>query len=171
MPQRARFCMACGAPLAAVREEGQVRRRCRRCGWTFYDNPVPAVLGIAERGQRVLLARRAAPPHRGTWDLPGGFLEAGETPERALVRELREELGVRATAGRFLGFFTDTYGPGGMPILAAVYRVRLAGEPRAMSDVSEVRWFPRRRLPLREIAFPAMRRALAAYGRGALRLP
>ena len=91
MPQRARFCMACGAPLAAVREEGQVRRRCRRCGWTFYDNPVPAVLGIAERGQRVLLARRAAPPHRGTWDLPGGFLEAGETPERALVRELREE--------------------------------------------------------------------------------
>lgn len=163
--------MACGATLARVSEEGRLRRRCRRCGWTFYNNPVPAVLGVAARRGMVLLARRAAPPHQGTWDLPGGFLEAGETPERALMRELAEELGVRATATGLLGFFTETYGPGGIPILAVVYRVRLAGEPRAMSDVSEVRWFPRRRLPLREIAFPAMRRALAAYGRGAPRLP
>src|SRR3990172_2657357 len=121
VPQPARFCMACGPPLAAVREEGRARRRCRRCGWTFYNNPVPAVLGIAERGQRLLLARRAAPPYRGTWDLPGGFLEAGETPERALARELREELGVRALAPRFIGFFPDSYGAGGMPVLAAVY--------------------------------------------------
>ncbi|OGK77760.1 MAG: hypothetical protein A2X52_08070 [Candidatus Rokubacteria bacterium GWC2_70_16] len=171
MSQHPRFCMACGGRLATVREEGRLRLRCRRCGWTFYNNPVPAVLGIAERGGRVLLARRAAPPYAGTWDLPGGFLEAGETPERALARELREELGVRALAPRFIGFFTDSYGAGGMPVLAAVYRVRLAGEPSAMSDVSEVRWFPRRRLPLRGIAFPAMRRALRAYGRGAARLP
>ncbi len=171
MPERARFCMACGAGLASVREEGRVRRRCRRCGWTFYDNPVPAVLGVAERRDEVLLARRAAPPHQGTWDLPGGFLESGETPERALLRELGEELGVRARADGLLGFFTERYGPGGIPILAVLYRVRLLGEPRAMSDVSEVRWFPRRRLPLREIAFPAMRRALAAYGAGAMRLP
>ncbi|MBI2524871.1 MAG: NUDIX domain-containing protein [Candidatus Rokubacteria bacterium] len=163
--------MACGRRLASVREEGHARRRCPRCGWTFYNNPVPAVLGIAERGGRVLLARRAAPPYEGTWDLPGGFLEAGETPERALLRELREELGVGTLRPRFIGFFVETYGAGGMPVLVAVYRVRLTGEPRAMSDVAEVRWFPRRRLPLREIAFPAMRRAVRAYGRGATRLP
>jgi mutator protein MutT len=163
--------MACGTGLASIREEGRVRRRCRRCGWTFYDNPIPAVLAVAERRGQVLMARRAAPPHQGTWDLPGGFLEAGETPERALRRELLEELGVRASVTGLFGFFTETYGPGGMPVLAVVYRVRLAGEPRAMSDVSETRWFPRRRLPLRDIAFPAMRRALAAYGAGATRLP
>src|SRR3972149_221387 len=92
---------------------------------------------------RAILHGLRPPPHRGPWDLPGGFLEAGERPERALIRELREELGVRATAGRLLGFFTETYGPGGMPILAAVYRVRLAGEPRAVRDVSEGRWFSR----------------------------
>lgn len=116
------------------------------------------------RGGKVLLGRRAAEPYRGTWDLPGGFLEAGETPERALARELREEIGARLRSARFLSFFTETYGRRGFPILAAVYRVRLApGRLSHGSDVSKVRWFSRRRLPYREIRFPSVRRALRLF--------
>jgi len=160
---RAAHCMACGSRLGTVRQEGRRRRRCPRCGWIFYDNPVPAAGAIVERGGRILLARRAAPPHAGLWDLPGGFLEAGEHPEQALRRELREELGAAPADVRLVGFFTDTYGAGGFPLLAIIYSARLIGAPRAASDVSEVAWFPRDRLPLREMAFPGIRHALRQY--------
>ncbi|MFQ5899401.1 MAG: NUDIX domain-containing protein [Candidatus Methylomirabilia bacterium] len=156
--------MACGSRLSAIREEGRRRLRCRRCGWTFYGNPVPAAVALVVKGRKILLGRRAAAPFAGTWDLPGGFLERGETPEVALRRELKEELGVGIRSARFLGFFHETYGPGGFPILAVVYRVRLAGAPRVTaSDVSELRWFDRDRLPHREIKFPSMRRALRRF--------
>lgn len=156
--------MVCGGRLRRVRQEGCIRLSCRRCGWTFYGNPIPAALALVVREGKALLARRAAAPHQGTWDLPGGFLEAGETPERGLAREIREELGARIRSARFLAFFTETYGPGGFPILAAVYRVRLArGRLRHGSDVSEVRWFSRRRLPYGKIGFASVRRALRRF--------
>jgi ADP-ribose pyrophosphatase YjhB (NUDIX family) len=162
-----RFCMACGGRLRRVRQEGRVRRRCPGCGWIYYSNPIPAAAALVIRGGKVLLGRRAGEPYRGTWDLPGGFLEGGETPERALAREIREELGARIRSARFVGFFAETYGPGGFPILAVVYRVRLApGRLSHGSDVSEVRWFSRRALPYREIAFPSVRRALRLFAGG-----
>lgn len=118
---------------------------------------------IVLRG-RVLLARRAHPPYAGTWDLPGGFLEAGELPDEGLRRELAEELGIRARRTRLVGFATDRYGPRGFLVLTAIYRVVPEPGPiRAADDVSEARWFPERAIPYRRIAFPALRRALRAY--------
>ncbi len=161
---RLRFCPACCGALATVRAGGRARRRCRRCGFTFYGNPVPAVVGVLVRRGRLLLARRARPPYTGTWDLPGGFLEAGELPEPALRRELREELGLRMERARLVGFATDRYGPRGFHVLTLVYRVTGApGALRAADDVSEARWFPFARVPYREIEFPAMRRLLRAH--------
>jgi ADP-ribose pyrophosphatase YjhB (NUDIX family) len=122
---------------------------------------------IITRGSRILLARRAAAPYAGTWDVAGGFLEAGETPEQALRRELNEELGVEPRTARLVGFVTERYGRGGFPVLAILYAVQLAGIPRPGSDVSEVRWFPRERVPFSAIGFPAVRRALRDYLRGA----
>jgi len=157
----ARLCLACGARLRRVRLEGRWRRRCPRCGWTFYANPVPAVAAVIVRRGRVLLTRRARPPYAGTWDAPGGFLEADETPERALRRELREEIGVGVRRARFVGFATDRYGSGGFPVLAAVYRVTPTSVTmRAADDVSEVRWFALAGVPWRAIAFPGLRRLL-----------
>jgi 8-oxo-dGTP diphosphatase len=68
---------------------------------------ISIVAGVLCRQGRLLLGKRSA--HRraypGVWDLPGGHVEADETVEVALVRELREELGVTATAWRELGMF------------------------------------------------------------------
>lgn len=159
-----RFCVACGSRLSAIREEGKRRLRCRRCGWKFYNNPVPAAVALVIKGRKILLGRRAAAPYKGTWDLPGGFLEGDEAPEVALRRELKEELGVRIRSARFLGFFRETYGPQGFLILAMVYRVRLK-QCRLMtaSDVSELRWFDREHLPFQEISFPSVRKALRQF--------
>jgi len=121
-----KFCIECGGRLAIVREEGRTRRRCRRCGWTFYGNPVPAAVALITRGGRLLLTRRARPPYAGTWDLPGGFLEAGERPEACVRRELREELAMGIRQARLVDFALDRYGPNGIPVLTLV---STAGNP------------------------------------------
>ena len=79
------------------------------------------------------------------------------------MRELREELGVRGTLTRLLGFYPDQYGPGGSPVLAVVYAARLSGPAKALSDVAEVRWFRADAIPWRDIAFPSIRQALRAH--------
>ncbi|MBN1243223.1 MAG: NUDIX domain-containing protein [Spirochaetales bacterium] len=61
------------------------------------DGEVLVVGAVVERDGRLFLARRAAGErHGGRWELPGGKVERGESPERALARELREELAVEA---------------------------------------------------------------------------
>src|SRR5262249_47304886 len=154
---RARFCLRCGTPLRDARDGTRVRRRCPGCGFTFYDNPVLASCAVVRRGGRVLLTRRANPPYAGFWDLPGGFLGAGETTETALRRELHEELGARVRRARLIGFEPDRYGPDGFPTLTAIYRVEFEPGPlQCADDVTELRWFPETRIPYRTLAFASM---------------
>jgi 8-oxo-dGTP diphosphatase len=160
----ARFCQACGRRLRVVREDGRRRPRCPRCGWTFYANPAPAAVALVVHRGRLLLARRARDPYAGTWDLPGGFLEQDEVPLAGLRRELREEIGVGIRRASLVGFASDRYGPGGIAVLAVVYRVTpTTRRVRARDDVAEVRWFRVGELPYREIAFPSVRRLLRGY--------
>ncbi|MFI1498752.1 (deoxy)nucleoside triphosphate pyrophosphohydrolase [Streptomyces platensis] len=92
---------------------------------------------VCERG-RLLAARRSAPPAlAGRWELPGGKVEDGETPEQALERELREELGVEAEAlERIPGEWILRPG-----YVLQVWTARLlSGEPRPLQDHDELRW-------------------------------
>ncbi|MET7915608.1 (deoxy)nucleoside triphosphate pyrophosphohydrolase [Streptomyces avermitilis] len=89
-------------------------------------------------GGRLLAARRSAPPElAGRWELPGGKVEPGETPEHALVRELREELGVTAEPdGRVQGEWPLKPG-----YVLQVWTARLlAGTPEPLEDHDELRW-------------------------------
>ncbi|MFE7748378.1 (deoxy)nucleoside triphosphate pyrophosphohydrolase [Streptomyces sp. NPDC057428] len=96
------------------------------------------VAGAVCDGGRLLAARRSAPPElAGRWELPGGKLEPGESGEQALVRELREELGVEAEPLERI--------PGEWPLkpgyVLRVWTVRLvSGEPRPLEDHDELRW-------------------------------
>ncbi|MFH9223423.1 (deoxy)nucleoside triphosphate pyrophosphohydrolase [Streptomyces lydicus] len=94
--------------------------------------------GAVCEGGRLLAARRSAPPAlAGRWELPGGKVEDGESPERALERELREELGVEAAAGeRIPGEWVLRPG-----YVLQVWTARLvSGVPRPLQDHDELRW-------------------------------
>ncbi|MFF9207362.1 MULTISPECIES: (deoxy)nucleoside triphosphate pyrophosphohydrolase [unclassified Streptomyces] len=91
-------------------------------------------------GGRLLAARRSAPPElAGRWELPGGKVEKGETPEAALVRELREELGVTAEPlARVPGEW-----PLRDPYVLQVWTARLlpgSPSPRPLQDHDALRW-------------------------------
>ncbi|WP_432094255.1 (deoxy)nucleoside triphosphate pyrophosphohydrolase [Streptomyces sp. bgisy100] len=96
------------------------------------------VAGAVLHGGRLLAARRSAPPAlAGRWELPGGKVEPGEAPRAALVRELREELGIETEPlARIPGEWPLTPG-----YVLRVWTVRLvAGEPRPLQDHDAVRW-------------------------------
>jgi len=108
--------------------------------------PVPAVLAVVVRDGRVLLVRRAKHPDRGLWGFPGGRIEPGETTADAALRELREETGVRASAGDVLTAIDviDRAADGTLRhhfVLVAVSCRWQSGEGEAADDALEARWF------------------------------
>lgn len=102
---------------------------------------VAAAVITREDGAVLIGRRRAGKAHAGLWEFPGGKLEAGETPEACLVRELREEFGVEIAVGPYLAAGRDG------PIELRGYRARLvAGEPR-LSDHDAIAWVVPGELP------------------------
>lgn len=150
------FCSACGAPV--VPSPG--RFDCTRCHRRHFVNSKPCAGALVLRDGRVLLVRRKHPPFEGWWDVPGGFLDAGEHPEAGVVRELREETGLEVRPERLVGIYMDVYGDDGDPTMNLYYQCSVVGgEERAGDDAAEIGWFPPHALP-KDIAFENARQLL-----------
>jgi 8-oxo-dGTP diphosphatase len=99
------------------------------------------VAALCERQGRVLLAQRRADQSLPlTWEFPGGKVEAGESPQAALAREIHEELGCRIRVGERVETIRHAYPDFDLDM--PIYRVILVeGEPQAVT-VAAVRWVP-----------------------------
>lgn len=93
------FCEACGGRLTTKIPpgDGRLRAVCMACGHIRYDNPKLVVGCIPLAGSRLLLCRRAIEPRYGTWTLPAGFMENGESTAAGAARETLEEAGAQVT--------------------------------------------------------------------------
>jgi mutator protein MutT len=86
-----RYCPKCGA-VDFVKKSNKLFI-CNKCNFNFYMNTAAAVAGIIKDSSgRILMTIRRFAPMAGKLDLPGGFVDANETAEEALIREIREEL-------------------------------------------------------------------------------
>ncbi|MEQ8800370.1 MAG: NUDIX domain-containing protein [Salinisphaeraceae bacterium] len=101
-----RYCPCCGGPLTRAELGDRPRLACPDddCGHVFWNNPTPVVGAVVEREGRIVLARNVAWP-AGMFGLITGFLEAGESPEEGVVREVKEELDLDGEVRELIGIY------------------------------------------------------------------
>lgn len=140
------YCPQCGGDSFVA--HGVKAQHCLHCGFTYYHNPSAAVALIVRdlRGS-LLVATRAKEPAKGTLDLPGGFVDAGETGEEAAQRELYEETGLRLPTEQLIYAFSlpnrYLYSDFLVPTLDLFYTAQLqsvAPTVQAMDDVAQLSW-------------------------------
>ncbi|MSQ66931.1 MAG: NUDIX hydrolase [Gammaproteobacteria bacterium] len=100
------YCPHCATPMVKRNSGGRERASCpqRQCGFVHWDNPVPVVGGIVEWNNQIVLVRNVGWP-TSWYGLVTGFLEAGEMPEEAILREVKEEIGLDATLESHVGMY------------------------------------------------------------------
>lgn len=92
--------------------------------------------------ERLLLVRRGHGPAAGTWSVPGGRIEPGETVQEAVVRELLEETGIEGVCGELIGWAERIDDEHHAVILDFAVTLLEASEPVAGDDATEARWVP-----------------------------
>ncbi|WP_077037283.1 NUDIX domain-containing protein [Pelomonas sp. KK5] len=134
-----RFCPQCATELAllTVEEDGgpKERLRCPACGFTHWNNPTPvlaAVIECTDREGQVLLARNAAWQGR-FFGLITGFMEAGETPEDGIRREVAEETSLEVDKLELLGVWDFQR----MNQIIIAYHAQARGEIRLSPELAE----------------------------------
>lgn len=137
-----RFCGACGTPT--VHAAGERAKRCPACGLTVYPRISPAMMVLVTRGDELLLGRGINFP-AGRYSALAGFLEAGETIEECVSREVREETNVDV---RGLHYFGSQSWPFPNSLMIAFTAEYAGGEVRPdPAELADARWFPIDALP------------------------
>jgi ADP-ribose pyrophosphatase YjhB (NUDIX family) len=138
------------------------------CRFTLFFNAASAVAGILVRSDGyALFIRRAKDPGKGRLGMPGGFVDAGESAERALIREIREEVGLEVRELRYLSSHPNLYAYADVTYttLDLFYTATVSDPQHAipLDAVESLVWADPLTVDLEEIAFDSMREALIRY--------
>ena len=154
-----RHCPRCAA--SQPEPLGRNPFECAACGLMLFFNPgVAAGVFIFDDANRALLIRRAKEPRKGTLAIPGGFIDAGETAEDGLRREVREEVGLEIDRLAFLCSGTNLYDYRGVtyPVVDLIFTAT-AIEPakaEALDAVAGIEWRELAGMRPEELAFPSI---------------
>jgi NAD+ diphosphatase len=131
-----RFCGRCARPTEVM--PGERGRRCAACDLVQYPRISPVIMVLVVRGKELLLARSPRFP-AGMYSALAGFVEAGETLEQTIVREVREEVGVEVDGFRYFGSQSWPFPHSLMIAFTARYA---GGELRPDGiEIEDARWF------------------------------
>lgn len=159
-----KFCPKCGGQTD---EKAHNLLICKKCDYNFYINPASTSAVILENSEgEILLAKRKFEPMKGYLDLPGGFVEIGESLEEATIREGKEELGVEISDVKYLHSYPDVYLYQGVNIKTLGFVLSgkiVSGTLIPTDDVEEIIFFKKDQIPMDRIAFEGIRQGLIDY--------
>ncbi|WP_026972751.1 NUDIX hydrolase [Aliagarivorans marinus] len=160
------YCPKCRSGAFAQVSANQFR--CANCDFTYFQNVAAAVAAIIICEGEVLFNVRAKAPKQGMLDLPGGFVDPGEGLEQALVRELKEELGLEINRWEYLCSYPNTYPYKGTEYFTSdsVFVVELAAKPELVleeQEVSSTKWLKLADIDVSHLGFESLGRALQLF--------
>lgn len=161
-----KYCPRCGSSRFGIHNGKS--KQCASCGFTYYFNPSSATAAFIVNAQNELLVcRRGKEPAKGTFDLPGGFLDMYETGEEGVAREVKEETGLDVQESRYLFSIPNLYDYSGFTVhtldMFFLCRVRNAGYVVAQDDVAETFWVSLARVHPDEFGLASVREAVRRF--------
>ncbi|MDR0566622.1 MAG: NUDIX domain-containing protein [Prevotellaceae bacterium] len=161
-----KFCPFCGANELVW--DGVKSHRCGACHRRLYVNEAAATVALIVNAQgELLLVRRKYDPARGTLDLPGGFVDLGETAEHAIIREVKEELNIEVTELQFFGSFPNRYLFGGLTYftldLVFICTVHDLSPLCAADDAEACLFIAPQKINIEEIGLESIREVIKSY--------
>lgn len=131
-----KYCPQCAGELQQKNIDGVARLACTNasCRFVFWNNPVPVVAALVRLDEKYIIARNAQWP-AGLYSVITGYLESGESPEQAVLREVHEELGLSGIAVTHIGNYS--FYKKNQIILA--YEVVATGEISANDELAAIK--------------------------------
>lgn len=158
-----KFCPKCGSKNFV--ENNEKSKKCIDCGFIYYFNSSASVVAVIENENgEILVARRAKDPAKGTFDLPGGFIDMFETSEEAVAREVLEETGLSITSATYLFSIPNIYVYSGFEVhtMDLFFRCKANDYSKlnAQDDVSELLFIDKKQLNPADFGLDSIRKAI-----------
>lgn len=161
-----KYCSRCGSQHTTYRSNHSIF--CEECSFQFFVNSVSAVaVIIKDEEDNILLTVRNQNPGKDMLDLPGGFVDIGETAEQAVRREIKEELGLNVQTMNYLGSYPNEYVYSGLTVhtLDLAFECTVAHYEKIMvaDDVSDYVFVSKKEMDLEKIAFNSIQKIIKDY--------
>lgn len=161
-----KFCPKCGSPEFKV--SGERSLKCGSCGFHFFINASAAVAALVTDGAgKLMMVTRGVEPDYGKLDLPGGFVDPGETVENAVHRELKEELGLKIKSMRYLGSAPNEYVFSGFTVFTIDFSFEVIAESlenlKPMDDILDYRFYAENEFDYDNIPAPSMKQFVKEF--------
>lgn len=143
MAHEFKFCPRCATPLVTKPYHGRDRALCEAagCGFVHWGNPLPVVAALIEHEGQILLARGKGWPEK-VFALVTGFLEAGESPEAGVLREVKEEIGLDGEVVSLIGVYP--FEPKNEVVIA--FHVKTSGEVKLGDELEATKLIAKEKL-------------------------
>lgn len=161
-----KFCPKCGSP--EFHQSGDKSLKCDQCSFHFFFNSAAAVAALVTDGEgKLMLTTRAVEPDSGKLDLPGGFIDPGESAENAVKRELEEELSMKVKSLEYIGSAPNEYIFSGYSVFTLDMAFSVIPESVTglvpMDDILDYRFFAEDEIDYTQIPAPSIKSFVKQY--------